>query len=85
MANFDSLTVGSQKVALNEAIFQLRTSRIPILQSATNVAAQNQLFMVAYKLQHKIEQVEKCVDEDDSLDAGPGMPAPSQTFSPLRA
>ena len=84
VANYDSLTAGSQKVALNEAISQLR-SRLPFLQSVTDVAAQNTDFMMAYKLQHEIELLKKCVDEDDSLDAGPGMPVPSQTFSPLRA
>ena len=60
---------------------------IPFLKRAVDAASNAQLFMTAYKLQHELEQAEKCVGDLASFHTQPAnseRPEPNQVYTPLR-
>ena len=84
--DFHSIAAGARRGTLRDAESELKTL-IPILKSAVDAASKAQLFMTAYKLQHELEQAEKCVRDLASFQTQPAnseRPEPNQVYTPLR-
>ena len=84
--DFHSIAAGARRVALRDAESELKTL-IPFLKSTVDATSKAQLFMTAYKLQHELEQAEKCVGDLASFHTQPAnseRPEPNQVYTPHR-
>ena len=84
--DYDSIAAGARRANLRDAESELKTM-IPFLKRAVDAASNAQLFMTAYKLQHELEQAEKCVGDLASFHTQPAnseRPEPNQVYTPLR-
>ena len=85
-ADFDSLAAGSRRVALTDAVSELK-AMIPLLTNAVDAACSARQVMPAYELQHELGLAQRCVNDPASFITQPinsETPAPHQVFTPLR-